>query len=101
MEKKLKLSIVICIVLFVLFNAFDCVEIWYKNWFSDEINLLPAGSLTKTGAVKNLFHVALIIGLIQLTSLIIDSRALRVIGLCGAILGAFFSLRIPFYAILG
>ena len=101
MEKKLKLGILIFIVLFVVFNAFDCVEIWYKNWFSDEINLIPAGSLTKRGAIDNLFPVALIIGFVQLISLSLNKKALRIIGICGSVLGALFSLRIPFYAILG
>lgn len=98
---KLKIIIAVLVTMFIIFNIFDCVEIWYKNWFSDEINLIPAGSLTKRGAIDNLFPVALIISFVQLVSLSINKKALRIIGIGGSVLGALFSLRIPFYAILG
>lgn len=101
MKKKVSTSIFVLIVLFFIFNAFDCVEIWHRNWFADEVNFMPAGALIKIGAVNNLFPVALIIGVVQLIATIIDSKTSHAIGIFSAIIGAVFSLRIPFYAILG
>lgn len=99
--KILKRAIIILIVLFIIFNAFECVEIWYNNWFDENGILIPAGFLSKESAVKNFFPRAFIIGAVRLISTTVNNRIACVIRILSSVVGAFFSLWIPIYAILG
>jgi len=96
--KKITITAIIITMLVVTFmtlNAFECVEIWRKNWFDED--MLPAGSLTKIGSVDNNVPLVLVIGIIQIILIWLRRFSGQIIGVIVSIIGVIYSLRIPLY----
>jgi len=85
--KSIKRTIVILIILFVILSTFDCVEI--------------TSTIARNSGIDKFLPITFGIAIVHLVAILMNNEVANNIGVWISIVGAVFSLRIPFFSIYG